>query len=165
MRQSTKNWTTTKRNTLLIQFLLPEDFGTRDYFKRQSKAFNNLLENLGKTEELRIIFDKLLQPSTSLRDYLWVNDNEAIELGRIALRIIPKFLVLKCICWALRDFWNRQSGWPDLFIFKNNEFRFVEVKTPNDELSLEQMKWFKWAIEEVHIPCELVRLQRATNTI
>jgi len=92
-----------------------------------------------------------------------VNDDEAVELGRIALRVMPQSLVLKCIGWAVRDFWNRQPGWPDLFVFRTNEFQFVEVKTPHDKLSLEQMSWFKWAIEEAAIPCEIFRLRKAVT--
>ena len=164
IRQSTKGWTQNKRDTQLIQFLLPEDFGTREYFKRRSKAFSNLLKSLKKAD-MKELFEKLLDLSTSLRDYLWVNDNEAVELGRIALRVMPQSLILKCIDWAIRDFWNHQPGWPDLFVFRADEFRFVEVKTPNDELSIEQMNWFKWAIEKAAIPCEILRLRRAATTV
>jgi len=162
MRHSTRGWTSNKRDTPLIQFLLPEDFGTKEYFKRRSKAFNNLLKGLEKTE-LKALFEEMLNSSTSLRDYLWVNNDEAVELGRFALRVMPQLLVLKCIEWAIRDFWNRQSGWPDLFVFTDDEFWFVEVKTPHDKLSLEQMSWFRWAIEEVSIPCEIFRLRRTAT--
>jgi hypothetical protein len=112
---------------------------------------------------MKELFEKSLDSSTPLRDYLWVNDNEAVELGRIALKTMPKLLVLKCIDWAIRDFWHRQSGWTDLFIFKSDEFKFVEVKSPKDELSLEQMNWFKWAIEEAAIPCEILRLTKSSS--
>jgi hypothetical protein len=162
MRQSTRGWAFKKRGTPLIQFLLPEDFGTKGYFKRRSKAFNNLLKSLEKTD-LKASFEEMLNASKSLRDYLWVNDDEAVELGRIALRVMPQSLVLKCIGWAVRDFWNRQPGWPDLFVFRTNEFQFVEVKTPHDKLSLEQMSWFKWAIEKAAIPCEIFRLRKAVT--
>jgi len=112
---------------------------------------------------LKASFEELLDASKTLRDYLWVNDDEAVELGRIALKVMPQSLVLKCIDWTVRDFWNRQPGWPDLFVFRTNDYRFVEVKTPHDRLSQEQMTWFKWAIEEAAIPCEIFRLRKAVT--
>lgn len=162
MRGSTKGWSPRNRGAALIQFLLPEDFGSEEYFERRSEAFTNLLERLRKTD-IKKLFEELLAPSESLRDYLWVNDDKAVELGRIALSVIPQSLVLKCIDWAIRGFWQRYSGWADLLIFKTGEFKFVEVKSPNDELSLDQMNWFEWAIEEVHIPCEILRVQKVTT--
>ena len=163
MRQSTRDWSFKKRDTPLIQFLLPRDFGSKEYFKRRKEVFDNLLKGLEK-EDLNVIFEESLCASKLLRNYLWVDDDEAVELGRVALGIIPNLLVLKCIDWAVRDFWNRQSGWPDLFVFKTNEFKFVEVKTPYDKLSLEQMNWFKWAIKEASIPCEIFRLQKLAKS-
>lgn len=159
MRGSTKGWTPKNRDTPLIQFLLPEDFGNNEYFKRRSKAFNNLLESL-KNADMKNLFEELLSPSESLRDYLWVNDDDAVELGRIALRVMSKGLVLKCINWGIRHFWDRQSGWADLLVFNADEFKFVEVKSPKDKLSLEQMNWFKWAINE-DVPCEILRLKKS----
>lgn len=161
MRGSTKDWSPSNRATPLIQFLLPEDFGSQEYFERRSKAFNTLLERL-RNADMKSLFEEWLTPSESLRDYLWVNDDKAVKLGRIALRIMPQYLVLKCIDWAIRYFWERQSGWADLFVFKTNEFKFVEVKSPNDELSLEQMNWFEWAIKE-GISCEILRLRKSNS--
>ena len=36
-----------------------------------------------------ILYETLLDMSTGLRDYLWVNDDQAVALGRFALSIIP----------------------------------------------------------------------------
>jgi hypothetical protein len=143
----------------ILNSLIPADFGSKEYFKRRSEGFYSLFENLEKAD-MRELFEKLLEPSRSFRRYLGAYDNETLELGRTALRVMPQPLVLKCIDWAIREFWHRQSGWADFFVFNENEFKFVEVKSPHDELSLEQMNWFKWAIEEASIPCEIIRLTR-----
>ena len=57
---------------------------------------------------------------------------------------------------------------PDLFVFKDKDFLFVEVKSGlaryHDKLSLAQMNWFRWAVEEANMPCEIVRLQEDSGT-
>jgi hypothetical protein len=38
-------------------------------------------------------------------------------------------------------------------------YRFVEVKSPYDELSQEQMRWFQWASSQ-NVSCEITRVKR-----
>ena len=158
-RGSTRGWTPKNRNTPNINFLLPEDFGSNEYYKRREKAFNDWFEVLDNTDLLGD-FEMLLEPSTTLRDYLWVNDDSAVELARWALRIIPQEHIMNFLKWSIQDFWSRQPGWPDFLAYKNVEYLFIEVKSPLDELSLEQMNWFEFAIE-TNIPCEICRIKKA----
>jgi hypothetical protein len=118
------------------------------------------MEALKTHESLPSLYEDLMAESEGLRDYLWVNDERAVELARVALRVMPPDDVVACIDWAIRDFWQRQPGWPDLFVLRGNDFRFVEVKSPNDELSQEQMRWFEWAIKTAHLPCEICRVKK-----
>jgi hypothetical protein len=159
-RNSTKGWTSQNRDTRLIQIFLPEDFGSSDFYQRRAKILNGGIERMHEADNLQSLFDELLRKSESLRDYLWVNDEKAVEEARSALSILPKEIVIASVDWAIRNFWKRQSGWPDLFIAKVNEYKFVEVKSPHDKLSLEQMQWFQWAIEEAQIPCAICRVKR-----
>jgi len=106
------------------------------------------------------LLDELDRDCESFRDYLWVNDGKTIEVDRIALNILPKEIVVAGVEWAIQDFWHRQPGWPDLFVFRENEYKFVEVKSPHDELSQEQMNWFQWAVEQANIPCEICRVEK-----
>jgi len=161
MRSSTKGWTITNRNTPLIIFSHPRDFGSREYYTRRKKEFSKLFSKFRKVNELKPIFHKYLDPSISLRDYLWVNDDYSIELTNAALEVIPKEVILDYIEWTITHFWGRQPGWPDLFLVKSNQYKFAEVKSPNDKLSLEQMQWFEWAIEKEKIRCEICRIKKA----
>jgi len=163
MRHSTRGWTLEDRDTPLISFLLPEDFGSSEYYKRRSEAFSEWIQRLMVSKNLSKVFEELIGQSTSLRDYLWVNDDDAIDLARTALRIVPKGVILGAVNWAIQHFWNRQPGWPDLFAYKDGEYLFVEVKSPYDRLSAEQMRWFRWAMEEANIPCEICRLRKRAS--
>lgn len=163
MRGSTRGWTSQNRDTPLISFLLPEDFGSREFYFRREAEFRELISELRETKYLDALFEELLEPSTLLRDYLWVNEDEAVDLARAALSVIPQSLVVDFVDWAIRDFWQRQPGWPDLLLLRADEFRFSEVKSPHDKLSLEQIQWFRWAVEEAGVPCEICRVKRAAD--
>ncbi len=160
MRGSTRGWRSDIRDTPLISFSLPEDFGSLDYFERRRGAFEARLLELRSIPRLADLFDELLNSSESLRDYLWANEDEAIATAREALLVVPTEIVLRSLSWTAESFWERQPGWPDLFIYRGDEFRFVEVKSPHDHLSQEQMRWFEWAIE-ADIPGQLLRIKRS----
>jgi hypothetical protein len=138
------------------------DFGSEEFSKRKSEDFGKLISTLEHAEGLERLFEELLQPSADLRHYLWVSDDEAVELGRVAIRAMPQSMIIKCIKWGFQHFWERRPGWPDLFVFKDRSFLFVEVKSAlarhHDKLSLAQMNWFRWALE-ANVPCEIVRLR------
>lgn len=162
-RQSTRGWTSRSGGTRLIAINLPEDFGSADYYIRRREALEEAIGGMRVARDLESLFDQLLKASESLRDYLWVNDDAAVARTRLALSVIPNEMVIASVQWAIQDFWHRQPGWPDLFLYKGQEYLFSEVKSPHDKLSREQMNWFQWAVEDVGIPCEVCRVKRKRN--
>lgn len=159
-RHSTRSWTEAKQDTGMIAIPQPRDFGSPMHFKRRSSEYAHLFSHL-KGVNLSDLFEEWLEPSENLRDYLWVNEDAAVELAREALRVVPAGEILRWIKWAAGDFWQRQPGWPDLFLVRDISFRFAEVKSPNDKLSQEQLRWFRWALGEVGVPCEVCRVRKS----
>jgi len=159
-RNSTKGWTPRNKKTGRISILLPEDFGTVEHYSRRNSAIQTDLDRMRESKNLLTLFDMLLHPSESLRDYLWVNDDKPVGLAQAALTVLPNEVVIAGVEWAIQDFWRRQPGWPDFLVHGNDEFLFSEVKSPLDELSHEQMNWFQWAIEQAGIPCEICRIEK-----
>jgi hypothetical protein len=158
-RNSTKGCTSRNRNAGLMAILLPEDFGSAEFYERRKDRITSTIAYMRKAADLLRLFSELLEASESLRDYLWVNSDEAVETARTALGVLPRDVVISSVEWAVQDFWQRQPGWPDLFAFKGKDYKFVEVKSPLDELSQEQMQWFEWAVEQ-KIACEILRVNR-----
>jgi hypothetical protein len=159
-RTTTRDWKPQRQNAPLIPILLPDDFASAGYYQRREAAIQTSIQRMRSTENLRILFEELLDGSESLRDYLWVNDAEPVEAARIALNIVPREMVIACVNWAIKQFWQRRRGWPDLFVYTAESFAFAEVKAPHDHLAPEQMNWFRWAIDESHIPCELCHVAK-----
>jgi hypothetical protein len=159
MRHSTIGWSMRNRKTPLIRFRMSSDFGSEHYYKRRAEVLNNCITNLRMASDIVALYDSLLSETELIRDYLWVADHDAVDLGRRALRVMPQHTVAKAISWAIYHFWDRQPGWPDFLVIDDNGFKFSEVKSPLDRLSQAQMKWFQWAVENA-IPCELLRIKR-----
>jgi len=162
-RNSTKGWSSRNRDNGSIGILLPKDFGSAEFYKRRKDAIQANLSSIQNAKNLSTTFNNLLKTSESLRDYLWVNNDDEIETAKVALKVLSKEMVISSLEWAIQDFWQRQPGWPDLFVYKGKEYKFVEVKSPHDKLSQEQMQWFEWALEQ-NIPSEILRVVKNKDT-
>jgi hypothetical protein len=58
-----------------------------------------------------------------------------------------------------QDIKRRSRGFPDLFLWTSTEYRFVEVKSENDQLSAAQYQWLRF-LDEAGIAVSLDRVQR-----
>lgn len=160
----TTHWeerTRSKKDELLNNYI---KHGTREYYLRQELEVNNLLTVLSNSNNLSSLFESLLLKENnkqmgntrviSLRDQLGGEGDYSIELTRNALQNIPKDTILTMVEWAIKDFYARRGGWPDLLCIKPNEYKFIEVKSTRDKIRPEQFEWFTWASKQ-GIECEL----------
>ena len=159
-RQSTRGWNPQNRNTDVIAIPLPRDFGSPEYYARRASALDDWIDGLSVSESLLPVFDSLVSDSESLRDYLWVNDDEVLADAHAVLEVVQPNQVARWIRWTIGDFWGRQPGWPDFIVHKEHEFFFSEVKSPLDKLSNEQKNWFEWALREEKLAVEICRIRR-----
>jgi hypothetical protein len=72
----------------------------------------------------------------------------------------PSGSILEMLRYLVEDYWARRSGWPDLLIFKENEFFFAEVKSERDTLGKNQQRWLRDNQERLHFPFKLVEVRR-----
>lgn len=139
---------------------LPNDFGSNQFFHRKKEYFLEWLNILKKSDRLIGQYDYFLGVSSHLRDYLWVNNYESEEITRKFLTVVPDEITFKVIEWGIEHFWDKQTGWPDLFVVKDRDFFFVEVKGPNDKLSPDQMNWFEWIVKNNIFKCFICKVKK-----
>ena len=126
--------------TTPIDLVLPSDFGTRGYYARRETEINSHISRLENMQEL---FEKWKLDSVDLREYLWAHRMLDVETAAKIVRVLPEVDLKKILVYLSRDYWANFCGWPDLLIYKDSEFAFVEVKSSNDKLSEEQKNWLK----------------------
>jgi hypothetical protein len=113
----------------------PSDFGKPEYGVRRAKAIESHLSAIiCEPQGLRQLFDLWLRPSDELGLYLGGRRPEHIQVARQLIAILPSASIVEMLRYLVEDYWGRRSGWPDLFIFRDNEFFFAEVKSATDKL-------------------------------
>jgi hypothetical protein len=122
----------------MITTILPEDFGTSGYYERQKDLIK---WHLSELQDLDWLFDYWLAYSFKLRQYLWAYRENDIAKAKQIMTVLGVVNLRKVLEYLSMDYWKNFCGWPDLLIFNENEFFFVEVKSSNDKLSEDQKNW------------------------
>ncbi len=154
------------KNGGMVSTILPEDFGTPGYYRRRKPHISNHLEELN---ELDWLFDYWLEPSSGLRQYLWAHREEDILKAKEVMKIMGLSNLRKTLEYLSMDYWRNYCGWPDLLVYNDNEFFFVEVKSSKDRLNDDQKRWFLGNHKYLNFTAKIFKVgkqrkDRQTNT-
>src|SRR6266516_1986916 len=62
---------------------------------------------------------------------------------------------------GLRQYlWAHRSGWPDLLVYRTNQWFLAEVKSCSDKLNENQKRWIEDNHRYLHLPFKLVQVHR-----
>lgn len=144
-----------------IWTLLPDDFGSPGYEERRRTAIDDhLSREMQEREELEWLFDYWLEPSQELRQYLWAHREKDIETARRLIEVLPAKVICDILRYLVGDYWRRYTGWPDLLVYRGDEFLFAEVKSSGDKLSEDQKNWIRDNASILKLPFKIVKIHR-----
>jgi hypothetical protein len=136
---------------------VPSHYSSEGFTLGKEKDFE---EKIGLLASLDLFFAHALQIKKNHEGKLnplidWYTLD--IELIRELVHRVPQ----ESLAHVLRYLWTHLSthakGFPDLFIFKDSEYQFIEVKSPTDHLSAIQYFWHDFLINK-GIKFELYRV-------
>jgi len=110
--------------------------------------------------ELLELFDNWLAPSVGLRQYLWAHRRESIETARKLIKLIPPVVLKTVLGYLVLNYWGHRSGWPDLLVYRTNQWFLAEVKSCSDKLNENQKRWIEDNHRYLHLPFKLVQVAR-----
>lgn len=150
----------------LVNSFLPDDFGNEGYAERRKRAINKhfgeIAHHIENTEDLLWLFDHWRSYSEDFRQYLWAHRSKDVDRARRLVELLPPQVLLTILRYLVSDYWGHYLGWPDLFLYRERSFEFVEVKSSNDKLNAKQKRWIADNSTFLHLPFRLVKLHRAT---
>ncbi len=140
---------------------LPSDFGTSGYARRRVEAIKKHFAIIPlEKRELLWVFDYWVEPSFDLRQYLWAHDPQDVEQARKIVSLLPISATLAILRYLTNDYWHHYLGWPDLLVYRPDDYFFVEVKSSKDKLREDQKTWIQGNHSELHLPFKLLKIHR-----
>ena len=62
--------------------------------------------------------------------------------------------------YLVLNYWEHRSGWPDLLVYRANQWFLAEVKSWSDKLNENQNRWIENNHRYLHLPFKLVQVHR-----
>jgi hypothetical protein len=147
----------------LVHSFLPEDFGSEGYAERRKRAIDKHFREIDRHgDDLLWLFDYWRTCSEDFRQYLWAHRSKDVDRARRLVELLPPQVLLTILRYLVSDYWGHYLGWPDLFLYRDQDFEFVEVKSSSDKLNAKQKRWIADNSKFLQLPFRLVKLHRAT---
>ncbi len=136
----------------------PSDFYLPTFFASRQPAILQLLENLQTTEQLINWLSITYENKQGLQ-------NNLVEWHEVLLPLVVLvvgYLPLPALKAVLLEMWRQPKdtfkGFPDLFVWKETHYSFIEVKSPTDNLSAQQLYWLRF-FDQVGITAKVLRVE------
>ena len=120
---------------------VPSDFFLPDFYYKRSEQLLARMKNADTQEAISNIVEKTFQEKFGITNVLvaWYPGMLEIVMNMITL-LTPQQIhaVLLEMAYNLRE---NTRGFPDLLVWDENEYSFIEIKSPTDHLSSRQLHW------------------------
>lgn len=119
----------------------PADFYTPDFLSRRQQKLTQRLKILEKPDRFHKIIHHHYETKAGISNPMVGWHESLLLLIEQCYRQLQPSQIAAVLMEMAKDLKENTRGFPDLFVWKENEYHFVEVKSPNDQLSAQQLYW------------------------
>lgn len=137
---------------------IPSDLYYPEFFEKREEHFLERVDLLKNPEEAKKLILHNFEYKAGIVTPFIYWDHSLIAGIQLYFQHIDALLIGKTLLEIARNVRENMKGLPDLFLFKEGEYQFLEVKSPNDSLSAQQLHWLHF-FEKVGIQAGVMRVQ------
>ncbi|UBM58338.1 VRR-NUC domain-containing protein [Marinilongibacter aquaticus] len=135
----------------------PSDLHLPDFYEKRKESIHAHLDTFEDTDELLVFMREKYVANEGIANpfVLWLD--ELWDGIRIATQFIGLDKLKGILVHMSKDIAENSRGFPDLFVWDEENYAFVEVKSPTDNLSNRQLFWLGY-FEENGINAHVLRV-------
>lgn len=137
---------------------IPSDFFLPDFYQKREHMLKERIGRLSSQEEVRAALVTTFEEKFGITNVLvgWHEEllDQVVTISKL-LSVDQLRLVLMEMATDLKD---KTRGFPDLLIWKDDYYSFVEIKSPTDHLSARQLYWQHF-FREIGVSSRIVRVK------
>ncbi|MEM8967551.1 MAG: VRR-NUC domain-containing protein [Bacteroidota bacterium] len=122
----------------------PTDFYTPDFLKKRKQKLIRRLGVLEKPSHFKKIINHHYETKLGMSNPMIGWHESLLPLVEQCYQQLEAKQIGAILMEMAKDLKENSRGFPDLFIWKEREYQFIEVKSPNDQLSAQQLYWLKF---------------------
>lgn len=137
---------------------VPSDlYSTAFYINRESELHKKIASIKSKKRLLKQITD-IYQDKNGINNPLVGWNDALLPVIEKCIALLPLRGLKQVMLEIAKNVKDNSTGFPDLFIWKEDDYQFYEVKSPNDHLSSQQLFWLDF-FQENKIKSEILRVK------
>lgn len=122
----------------------PSDLYQPRFFEKRREALLDRLDLLEQPEALQRHLQTVFSEKTGTVNPLVDWFPEVLTMVLTACRRMPAEALRRVLLDMMRNLREHTRGFPDLFAWTDTDYTFVEVKSPTDNLSSQQLYWLQF---------------------
>jgi hypothetical protein len=135
----------------------PVDFYATDFFEKRKDLLINLLATLDSQEKLQNHLIKTYQEKQQTANPFIQWHEDVLNLALLIAKLLPLESLKNVLLEMAKNMKNSMVGFPDILIWNENDYCFIEVKSPTDNLSAQQLFWLQF-FENQGIKAKVLRV-------
>jgi tetratricopeptide (TPR) repeat protein len=139
--------------------LAPSDLYEPVFYARRQQAIEARLATLQNADDALAIMRRNLEIKRGLANPFVGWNEDLPDIMDVLLRRLPPLGLGAALRHIARDVGRHSRGLPDLFLWTESKYRFVEVKSENDHLAPHQFEWLQ-VLTKAGIQVEVQRVLR-----
>jgi len=138
--------------------IMPSDFYTHDFYKKRKLLIHERLNILSRPRKFRQLILEHFETKAGTNNPLVHWDEMVLPLVfKCHQKLEPRQLGSVLVEMAKKPRENVR-GFPDLFVWNQEDYHFIEVKSPTDQLSAQQLFWLHF-FQQQGIQAHVARVQ------
>jgi hypothetical protein len=141
-----------------LQFA-PGDLHEPSFYQRRQEAIENRLLRLADPTAALALMERHFQAKQGIANPFVYWHDELLTVLEVMVHRLPAEGFAAALRHLAQDVGRRSRGLPDLFLWTDETYRFIEIKSANDQLSAHQYQWLQF-LEQAGIHVSLERIER-----
>ena len=135
----------------------PSDIHDLDFYANRESTLRSRLSNLRtKKAYLKYLTSNYRENEGIANRFVYWHE-DLLSLVEKMIHFLPLRGIQRVMLEIAKQAKENSTGFPDLFLWRGDEYQFYEVKSPNDHLSAQQLFWIKF-LDQSKIRVEILKV-------
>jgi hypothetical protein len=135
----------------------PSDLYLPDFYQKRKELIISHLDSFQEIHQLLTYMGECYENKFGIANPFVVWLEEIWLMVRKAVEVIELDSLKKILLEMSKNLVENLRGFPDLFVWNEKSYTFIEVKSPTDNLSNQQLYWLQY-FEEIGVKSKVLRV-------
>lgn len=136
----------------------PSDLHLPEFYEKRSQQIHELLDGFNDKDDFLVFLWNNFQKNEGIANPFVIWLEEIWEMVRVMVIKIELEQLKKVMVKIAENIVENSRGLPDLLVWSENHYEFVEIKSPNDTLSNQQLFWLRY-FREIGVNAKVLRVK------